>query len=158
MLFINLGLAGWLSAAAKRNNHKPAWPWWLFTIVSGILAPLIYFAYTTRHYGDVLVNQVVFATQVPREIELKNALLNPDVSALQVPLLGVQQLIIYAELHNLHQLEQFLSYAIDYLGPDYLSRNVTVSLYGDAERLHPNLRNNLENLGLRISLYGQEAL
>lgn len=78
--------------------------------------------------------------------------INPDFSDLTVPCWHLQQIIIYSESSALQQVEQFLTYAVNSLGTAYLKRSVAVTICGDPEKLHPNIRNALTHLCKRVTV------
>lgn len=71
---------------------------------------------------------------------------NPDVSELSFPFVHLKRVDIETATYDFHQLERFLTYAINILGQAYLKSTVDVHIYGDQNALHPNLRNTLTNL------------
>jgi len=71
---------------------------------------------------------------------------NPDVAGLVIPMQNLSRIIINSESHNFYLVERFITYAVNYIGRDYLKKNVEVHVYGDSEKLHGNLRNLFENL------------
>lgn len=75
---------------------------------------------------------------------------NPNVAALTLPLAQLERLDIDADTADFYVLEQFLTYAVAYLGQQYLEEHVVAVVRGNSERLHPNLRNNLKNLCARV--------
>jgi hypothetical protein len=92
------------------------------------------------------IRTVWFSTVPPNSLDLTQTLLNPDVSALSVPPLDMQHIRIDATSYPFHRLEQFLTYAVNHIGQDYLKKSVMVTVYGNIKRLHPNLQNSLTNI------------
>lgn len=82
---------------------------------------------------------------------------NPDVSELTVPFGRLRQIVIHTETDDFHLVEQFLTYAINYLGQDYLKQYVDVHVYGEVENFHQNLWNSLTNLCRHIIPHTKEA-
>lgn len=83
---------------------------------------------------------------------------NPDVAELTVPMKNLEHLVIHTPTHNFHQVEQFLTYAINYIGQDTLKHHVTVHIYGEPDDLHPNLLNSFRNLCQQVKLHASDAL
>lgn len=71
---------------------------------------------------------------------------NPDVSEMTFPFIRLKRVIIQTETCDFYQIERFITYAVNYLGQEFLKHHVDVYLYGTPEKLHANLRNNLTNL------------
>jgi hypothetical protein len=71
---------------------------------------------------------------------------NPDVVSLTTPFFHLKHLHIHIGSYDFYQLERFLTYAVNYIGEDYLEEHVEAHLYGNPEKLDTNLRNNLMNL------------
>jgi hypothetical protein len=76
--------------------------------------------------------------------------MNPDVSNLTMSMSHLKKVKIYTETYSFHQVERFLTYAVNYIGQKHLKENVEVDIYGDPDKLHPNLRNNFEHLCKRV--------
>jgi hypothetical protein len=76
---------------------------------------------------------------------------NPDVSELTVGMPELKKLEIYADSYNLHQVEQFLTYAVNEIGRERLQKQVDVVLYGKSEQLHHNLHNNMQHIFKTVS-------
>jgi hypothetical protein len=104
-----------------------------------------------QHVTDMLafrchtVERIVFG-DLPGEDAPSATLRNPDVSNLTFPFVRLKHVIIDTETHNFGQVEHFLTYAVNDIGQPYLSKYVEVYVYGDSEKLHPNLLNNFRNL------------
>ncbi len=144
---VNIGLGIWIYRVAKRQQQKSAGIWLAFTLIFGILAPILYFSYTTRSgYVDTFVERVEFGTGIPQEPNIYTTLSNPDVAELNVPLVQLKQIVIDTATYDFRNVERFLTYAVNYIGQEYLKNNVDVHLYGDQKHLHPNLQNSLTNI------------
>lgn len=92
------------------------------------------------------VERIIFGVcQVP-EPGSSMTLQNPDVSTLTTPFFHLKHVDVYAETYDFHQVERFLTYAVNYIGQEYLKKHVEVHIYGDTEKLEPNLYNNFQNL------------
>jgi hypothetical protein len=102
---------------------------------------------------DVYVETILFGTDIVQDYDSFITLRNPDMSEFLLPLSHVKQVIIYTESHDFHLVERFLTYAVNYIGQKHLKKSVDVHLYGDPEKLHSNLRNNLENLCKSVHVY-----
>lgn len=77
---------------------------------------------------------------------------NPDVSNLTLPFFHLKHVVIYTDTYDFHQVERFLTYAVNYIGQDYLKNYMDVEVYGELEKLHSNLYNSLTNLCKRVSV------
>jgi hypothetical protein len=71
---------------------------------------------------------------------------NPEATELTTPLSGLKIIGIHVPTHDFHRVEQFLTYAVNYIGQKHLKAHVIVHIYGEPARLHPNLLNTLTNL------------
>ncbi|GAK51754.1 hypothetical protein U14_02999 [Candidatus Moduliflexus flocculans] len=71
---------------------------------------------------------------------------NPDMRHFQLPLRRLRRLEIDADTANPVDIERFLTYALEYMGQDFLRLNVTAHLRGSPDTLPKNLRNNLSHL------------
>lgn len=100
-----------------------------------------------------LVHTILFGHKVSEEFDQCHTLWNPDVSNLIVPMLELRTVVIHTETYDFHQVECFLTYAVNYIGQKHLKKNVDVHIYGDQEKLHPNLRNNFTNLCKDVQVY-----
>jgi hypothetical protein len=103
-----------------------------------------------------VVTCIIFGSPPRSESVSLTTLLNPDVSALTTPFFHLHQVVIYADSYDFHHVERFLTYAINYMGQEYLKHHVDVLLYGDMKELHPNLRNNLVTICQRVSVQEHE--
>lgn len=83
---------------------------------------------------------------------------NPDVSSLTVPFWRLHQIMIDTNTYNFHLVEQFLTYAVNSIGQDYLKKYVTAHVYGKMENFHPNLWNSLTNLCQQVLAHTYEEL
>jgi hypothetical protein len=100
-----------------------------------------------------LVHTILFGHKVSEEFNQRHTLWNPDVSNLIVPMLELRTVVIHTETYDFHQVERFLTYAVNYIGQKHLKKNVEVHIYGDQEKLHPNLWNNFTNLCKDVQVY-----
>lgn len=71
---------------------------------------------------------------------------NPRIEALTLPMEHLEHLVIHVPTYDFHCLEQFLTYAVNYVGQQHLKRRVTAHVYGNSGDVHPNLLNSLRNL------------
>lgn len=95
----------------------------------------------------VSIERLVFGSDRTKQSPYtEKNLFNPDLFALTIPLRRLKEVVIHSETYDFHLVERFLTYAVNYLGQDYLKRNVEMFLVGPPEKLHPNLRNNLTHL------------
>jgi len=83
-------------------------------------------------------------------------LCNPNVAELTVPMQELEHIVVHTRTYDFHQLERFITYAVDYIGQEYIKKHVIVHIYGDPNKLHPNLRNTLTNLCKRVEVHGGE--
>jgi hypothetical protein len=75
---------------------------------------------------------------------------NPDISQFEQPPFGLRRLEINTAAHNFHDVERFLTYILDTLGPGHLKQGLEVALIGESAQVHPNLRNGFTNLCYRV--------
>jgi HEAT repeat protein len=89
---------------------------------------------------------VVFGNVRFERFNQHKTLYNLDSANLTVPVSALRHIIIHPETYDFHLVERFLTYAVNYIGQQYLKQEVRVYIYGDPEKLHSNLRNSFENL------------
>lgn len=95
---------------------------------------------------DVDVETIIFGTTPSKKSPSPHTVYNPDMSTFTLPMPHVKQVSIHTDTYDFHQLERFLTYAVNYMGQKPLKKQVGVHIYGDPEKLHPNLHNSLTNL------------
>ena len=110
----------------------------------------VYNPFTTCKRVEVDVDLIIFGEKTSQEDNPYTTLHNPDFSECTLLVLHLKQVVIYTATYDFFQVERFLTYAVNYIGQKYLKKYVDVHLYGDPEKLHPNLRNSLTNLCRRI--------
>ena len=81
---------------------------------------------------------------------------NLDLSEFTISMSRLERIEIYTETYDFHLVERFITYAVNYIGQGYLKNNVEVHIYGDQNKLHPNLRNSLENLCKCVEVHGRD--
>ena len=94
---------------------------------------------------DVSIKNIVFGTNGAPAQNSSTTLHNPDLSNLLLPLPRLRQVTIYTGSYDFHQVERFLTYALNYLEPSHLSKELQVTIRGRKDDLHPNLLNNFLN-------------
>lgn len=97
--------------------------------------------------------RIVFGEPSAPDVDPLLTLHNPDVSTLTMPFFHLKQIDIDADTHDFQQVERFLTYAVNVIGQAYLKKCVEVRIYGDAEHLHPNLRQNFEYLCRHVTVH-----
>lgn len=102
-----------------------------------------------------LLHTIAFGTGTSEAIASAHTAVNPDISTLTVPPLALTHIIIDADSYDFYHVERFLTYAVNYIGSTHLKNAVDVSVYGNMENLHPNLRNSLMNLCKTVSAHGE---
>ncbi len=107
-------------------------------LIHHILAILTFHCHT--------VERIIFGATGSPDEDPYRVCHNPDVSGLTMPYFSLRQIMIYPETASFHQLERFLTYAVNSIGTAYLRKYVDVYIYGASERLHPNIRNSLTTL------------
>lgn len=78
---------------------------------------------------------------------------NPDVSELTASMSKLKKIEIHAKTYDFHLVERFITYAVNYIGQEYLKEHVEVHIHGDPDKLHPNLRNTFKNLCKSIDVH-----
>jgi hypothetical protein len=104
------------------------------------------------------IEVVVFGTPPSPHYACQNSLYNPDVVMLTLPMSHLKQVNIYPETSDLRRLEEFCTYAVNHIGQKYLKRHVDVHIYGDLNRLHPNLQNVFTNLCKGVSVHDRDEI
>jgi hypothetical protein len=102
------------------------------------------------------INGVHFGHGELNVINYQHTWLNPDISDFTMPMPYLRKIEIYTKTYNFHQVERFITYAVNYIGQEYLKNNVEVHIYDDPNKLHPNLRNSLENLCKCVEVYEED--
>lgn len=92
------------------------------------------------------IDTISFGDDQHKESNQRTILHDPDVSKLTIAMPNLERIIIYTETYNFHQVERFITYAVNYIGQKYLKENVEVHIYGNTDNFHPNLLNNFKNL------------
>ncbi|ODS34707.1 MAG: heat repeat-containing PBS lyase [Candidatus Scalindua rubra] len=110
---------------------------------------MVHYLIANRHWEKVegicsLVTRIVFGEISTDDDE--TSLKNPDVSELTIPMKNISKVIVDAETYDFHQVERFITYAVNYIGEKRLRKKVEVVIHGNPEKLHPNLRNLFKNL------------
>jgi hypothetical protein len=103
------------------------------------------------------VERIIFGTFSLHNDDPYTTLHNPDVVELTFPFVHLKQILIDPKTYDFHLVERFLTYAVNYIGQDYLKEHVAVVLYGDPEQLHPNLRNSFNNLCRQIQVHNDRT-
>lgn len=93
-----------------------------------------------------LVQIVIFGEDENISEQRPDTLSNPDVIDLTVSMRNLRKIVIHTASYNFYVFERFLTYAVNVIGRDYLKQHVDVLIYGHANTLHPNLKNNVINL------------
>jgi hypothetical protein len=94
----------------------------------------------------IRVTHVVFDTSHEGSRQHKSLLWNPDVRNLTVPMPHLTCIQIHTESYDVHDVEQFMTYALTYLGQRSLQETVEAHIIGPLRLLHPNVRNTLRNV------------
>lgn len=100
-----------------------------------------------------LVQRIIFGDLRLAQNDSERTIQNPDVTRFAIPFVALQEVIIDAATYDFHQVERFLTYAVNYIGQEYLKEQVEVHIYGDPEQLQPNLRNSLANLCKSVTVH-----
>jgi hypothetical protein len=85
--------------------------------------------------------------------DVLNNYFSPDVSELTLPMSSLKRIEIHTETYDFYQVERFITYAVNYIGQQHLKNHVEVHIYDDPAKLHPNLRNSLENLCKNVDVH-----
>jgi hypothetical protein len=99
-----------------------------------------------RAMEGIPLNTVVLGDAHWETDDSHSTLRNPDVSTLTLPMPQLQQLRIDCATCDVYRVEQFLTYAVNYIGQKRLKNGVKVYLLGDTGCLSPILLNSLHNL------------
>lgn len=114
-----------------------------------------------RSLSDILafrchvVTTIVFGDKEVDDEPSEKILNNPDVAELTFPFVRLRNLIIQTDSYDFHQVERFLTYAVNAIGDDYLKEHVEVHVYGDPAKLHANLQNTLTNVCHHMHIHGK---
>ena len=92
------------------------------------------------------IDTVIFGHGKFKSLNPCTTLFEADITELSMSMSQLKKIIVSTETYNFHQVERFITYAVNYIGQEYLKNNVEVHIYDDPSKLHPNLRNSLENL------------
>lgn len=102
----------------------------------------------------VSIEVVLFRSASANILNPHTTLLNPDVADLTFPMSHLEKIVIYTGAYDFHLIERFITYAVSYIGQKHLKKSVEAHIYGDPDKLHPNLQNSLENLCRNIAVHG----
>ena len=105
---------------------------------------------------DVRIERIIFGTAPATAAVPLKTLKNPDLSSFALSLNNLKHVIIQTDTYDFRQVEYFLTYAVNYIGQKALKLRVEVHLYGDPQRLHPNLYNNFVTLCKRVVYMEEE--
>ncbi len=75
----------------------------------------------------------------------RKAVSNVQFENMKVPFENLELILIDAYSYEMIKVEQFITYALDYIGEKYLKRKVTAYIRGNEKDLQQNLLNNLKN-------------
>lgn len=106
---------------------------------------------------DVNITTLLFGTPSSSSSTQESIWQNPDLTDVPLPLMHVTQVIIDAATCDPRLVERFLTYAVNFYDQKYFRKHVEVHLYGDSEKLHPNLRNSLTNLCTHVSVHEEQG-
>lgn len=101
----------------------------------------------------VSIKIVVFGDLHVKDARKDITLCNPNVNELTVLMQELEHIVLHTPTYEFHQVERFMTYAVNYIGQEYLKKHVVVHIYGDPDKLHPNLRNSFENLCKRVVVH-----
>ena len=93
-----------------------------------------------------VIKTVIFGTDLAAGFNRSTTLVNPDVAECRLPMPTLQNIIVYTATYDFRLVERFVTYAVNHIGQKHLMEHVEVHIYGNPDRLHPNLRNTLTNL------------
>ena len=97
------------------------------------------------HHVEIPITTLIFGELSASSEDSQRVLRNPDLTHLTLPMPHVRQVLLDTETHDFHQVERFLTYALNYLDRDMVKEKLQVYIHGDPERLHVNLLNTLRN-------------
>ncbi len=103
------------------------------------------------------VEQVIFGKPSSDQFNPRTTLINPNVFELSSPLSHLKQIAISAKTYHSQQVEQFFSYAVEYIGREHLITQVDVQVYGDPNDVEQALLNTINQLCRSLKFFGGEA-
>jgi hypothetical protein len=112
-----------------------------------------------EHVADTLakllacIKITVFGNLHVKDARKDITVCNPNVSELTVPMQELEYIVLHTATYDFHLVERFMTYAVNYIGQEYLKKHVVVHIYSDPDKLHPNLRNSFENLCKRVVVH-----
>ncbi len=104
------------------------------------------FACLTQIDNCIRIRTIRFDRSVSHELNAPHILVNPDVSTFEIPPFGLEHIVVNVDAYQLHHIEQFVTYAVNTIGQEYLKQTVDVTVIGKIAQLHPNLRNVFANM------------
>lgn len=107
---------------------------------------------------QIFIETVAFGRVPCEETPSPTCWHNPDVMQFRLPLRRLRRIEIDAATAPFREIDRFLTYALEYMGQEFLRLNVTAHLRGSPDALPRNLRNNLANLCKRIETRGRCVL
>lgn len=112
----------------------------------GRFEPELYAPFALCKKVHVYIKRLVFGQSPAQQDNSLTTLQNPDLSSFPLPLSYLERLDVDVHTCNMYQLEQFFTYAVNYIGQKRLKTTIDVHIYGDHTELNPNIRNNFINL------------
>jgi hypothetical protein len=100
------------------------------------------------------IETVIFTHRDINSADQKKILKNPESVELTIPISSLKRIVIHTGTYDFHLVERFITYAVNYIGQKHLREQVEVHIYGDPEKLHPNLRNTFKNLCKNVEIHG----
>lgn len=129
--FKNMGGAA-LKIMLENWNNK-AFPLHSKTEVIDLLCPEI----TSIYFGN-------------EEMNSTTVLNSPDMSNLTVSLNNLSKVIINSDYSDFKMVEQFFTYAMNYMPSEYLQKNLVICIHGNPDRINKNLRNLFDNVCAKV--------
>ena len=87
----------------------------------------------------------------------KTCIKNLETSQLTIPISSLMKITTDADTYDFDMVERFITYSINYVGQKHLRKKVEVHIYGNPDKLHPNLLNSFKNLCRKVSVQEKEA-
>ena len=103
----------------------------------------------TKIYSQI--TEIIFG-EIPSN-NTRTCVKNLETSQLTIPMSGLTKILIDADTYDFDIVERFITYAINYVGQKHLRKKVEVSIYGNPDKLHPNLLNSFKNLCKKVVMY-----
>ena len=66
---------------------------------------------------------------------------------------NLKKILVQTETYDFLLIEKFLTYAVNHIGRKHLKKKTEVHIYGNPDKLHPNLYNLFSSLSKKVEFH-----